>query len=176
MGGDFWTYLSRLELIGFFAGYPLVYALVHVLSKSVPGKKTFFARLLLALPLSYALCGTLYLGLQLKNMYPDYSPAAWGAVFSQWLKIWGLLALLFWLPFFRNKSVWSLVHSLVVFFFLVKDLWMHLNDDLGREFIKNDMMLFTGSLLLHAGTLLVTILLYHIYSLSVKFLRNRPNR
>lgn len=155
MGNDLIAYIERLELMAFFSAYPLFYALIRVLSTSF--RIGFFAdgKAARLLPVTYALCGTLYLGLQMRNMYPDFTATHLSGLFSSWLKIWGLLALLFWIPFFQKKPFLSLLHGLVFFFFLLKDLYLHLVNKTAKEIVKNDMKIFTDSLLLIAVVFIV---------------------
>ena len=97
MGDDFFSYLQQLELMAFFSAYPLFYAIVNVIFGN--SKKEIFVRLPSLLPYGYALVGVLYLGLQLKNIYPDYSfENISSSVQQPLLTIWALLSLLFWIP------------------------------------------------------------------------------
>ena len=73
MNTSFFEYLQKLELMVFFSGYPLLYTIIFFIAGSKPLRNNFKERIVSLLPLSYALVGTLYLGLQLKNLYPDYS-------------------------------------------------------------------------------------------------------
>ncbi len=166
MGDDLVSYIERLEMMAFFAGYPLIYAMVNVIAGGRPHKLFSFAtRLVKLLPFAYALTGTLFLGLMLKNVYPDYSLKNIAEQFqTSYLRIFGLLSVLFWIPFFSKKPVFSLLHSLVFFFFLLKDLFMHLTSATGNEVIKNDMKIYTDSLLLNMGTLAVIAILYLLLS------------
>ncbi len=160
MGNELLAYFERLELMTFFTGYPLIYALVQVLAGNGAKKGNYFLNKLIALrPLAYALSGTLFLGLILKDLYPDYSFKNIADQFHlPFLKIWGVLSLLFWLPVFNKKPFYSLLHSLVFFFFLARDLYMHIVSSAGKEIIKNDMNIYTNSLLLNAGTLAFVVI------------------
>lgn len=166
MDNSFFTYLQQLELIAFFSGYPLLYAFTIFLtgnSKSNPGIKKRIASLL---PFAYALTGTLYLGLQLKNLYPNYSIENIKLLMLQpFLIIWGLLSLLFWIPALSKKPILSLLHSLVFFFFLTRDLFLHtFQSNADKNVIRNDMKIYTDSLLLNLGTFtLILILSFFIY-------------
>jgi hypothetical protein len=164
MNNDLMAYIERLELMAFFAGYPLIYAIVQVIA----GRKKpapFINRLVKLLPFAYALSGTLFIGLLLKNLYPDYSIKNIAQQFQYpYLKIWGLLALLFWLPVFSKKPLFSLLHSLVFFFFLLKDLYIHITSHTGKEVIDNDMKIYTDSLQLNAGTLAATLIVYYLFN------------
>lgn len=160
MGTEFFFYVERLELMAFFSGYPLLYALVNVLAaQQKPGH--FLVSLKMLLPYAYALTGVLFLGLVLKNMYPDYSLANISAQFkNSWLRVWGLLALLFFIPFFAKKPVLSLLHSLVFFFFLIKDLIVPNAEAAFADVVKNDMKIYTDSLILNCISLTVIVVIY----------------
>lgn len=161
MGDNFFVYLERLELMIFFSGYPLIYMLVHVLADTGWAKKLLKKDITGVLPYAYALVGVLYLGLQLKNLYPDYSFEHISiAAESPLLKIWGLLALLFFLPFFAQKPFYSLMHSLVFFFFLLRDLWLNIFQKSDGTALKNDMNIYTYSLLINLAAFIVVILVY----------------
>ena len=120
---SFFAYMQRLELLAFFSGYPLVYTVVVFIAGGRPPGNKFKRRMGSLLPFAYALVGSLYLGLQLKNLYPDYSIEYITLTMQQpYLMIWGLLSILFWIPTLAKKTVLSLLHSLVFFFLLVIDL------------------------------------------------------
>jgi hypothetical protein len=159
MGNDFWSYLERLELLAFFSAYPVVFALFHVIAGY--GKKGITKKIPSLLPYAYALIGILYLGLQLKNLYPDYSIEHIKAGMEQpVLKIWALLSILFFIPALSKKPVISLLHSFVFFFFLLKDLLSHLFGNGDKNIVSNDMKVYTDSLLINAGALLVIVIFY----------------
>ena len=153
-------YLQQLELMAFFLGYSLLYAVILVFAgNKEPGNK-FKSRLVPALPLSYALLGTLYLGLQLKNFYLSYSFGNSGlAIHHPYLMIWGLLAILFWIPSFRKKEVLSLLHNLVFFFMLVKDILMQISSSVDENILKNDMRIYTVSFLLNLAAFILMVIL-----------------
>ena len=122
-------------------------------------------RLVFLLPFSYALLGTLYLGLQLKNLYPDYSLENMKLTMQDpYLKIWGLLVMLFWIPALRKKPVLSLLHSLVFFFFLIRDLFLNFFHSTDKNVLRNDMKIYTDSLLLNACAFSAIILIYFLIS------------
>ena len=73
MGNSFFEYLQQLELMAFFSGYPFVYTVAIFIFGDRQLKNNFKIRIVSLLPFAYALTGTLYLGLQLKNLYPHYS-------------------------------------------------------------------------------------------------------
>src|SRR5579872_1741059 len=93
--------IARFELILFFSGYALVYCFVHVLSPSAPvgASGSFLSRLRAVSPYVYASLGTLYLGLECRALFPDYSLTHIHLIFKDYYpKIWGISAVLFWLP------------------------------------------------------------------------------
>src|SRR5438105_3986940 len=134
MDDSFFVYLQQLELIAFFSGYPLIYAVILFIAGMQKSQKNFTKYVVSLLPFAYALVGTLYLGLQLNKLYPDYSIENIKLTISQpWLVAWGLLSVLFWIPALARKKVLSLIHSLVFFFILLLDLlqstashWKHI--------------------------------------------------
>jgi hypothetical protein len=161
--------LQQLELLAFFSGYPLIYSLVRVAAgnrsrvaagnrsrvaaDNRPGEGSFRGRLTLQLPSAYALLGTLYLGFRLKNLYPDYSFGHISWVIRQnYLQVWGILAILFWLPALRQRPALSLFHSLLFFFFLVYDLVrQYFNAAAPIDIVRNDMTVYTVSLVINLG-------------------------
>ncbi len=156
-------YIERLQLMGFFAGYPLIYALVNVLASEQSKKDLFINRVFRQLPLAYALSGMLFLGYVLNSIYPDFSAEN---ILKQltFIKIWGLLSILFWIPLFSKKPVISLLHSLVFFFFLIRDLFLHLTSMIGIDMIKNNMSVFTDSILLNTANLAIIVILMSLIS------------
>ncbi len=125
------------------------------------------------LPYAYALIGTLYLGMVLKNLSLGFSIRNLYAQFQvPFLQIFALLAVLFWIPLFSKKTVFSLIHSLVIFFFLLKDIFMQLRLPQGKEIIHNDMKVFTDSLLLNLITLIFITLMYFLSLLYFEMQKN----
>lgn len=163
MDNNFFTYVDRMELLAFFSGYPLVYSMIIWIGGNVPSKMGIRSRMPSWLPYSYALVGTLYLGLQLRSLFPDYSFVHIRQSFQQPnLKIFGLLSLVFWIPAISRKKVWSLMHSLVFFFLWVKDLSYQqlLETSYDGHPARNSMIIYTVSLIVNLGTLaVITILL-----------------
>jgi len=164
MDDSFFAYLQQLELIAFFSGYPLIYALVVVFAGNQDEKNKFKTRITSLLPFAYALVGTLFLGFQLKKLYPDYSFEHLKLTMQQpWLIIWGLLSLLFWIPAIAKKRVLSLIHSFVFFFFLAKDLFVKLFfPSMNNGVLRNDMHLYTSSLLLNLGAFAFIVFIHFL--------------
>lgn len=161
MNSDFTSYIDHLELIAFFAGYPVIYSIILVLNGE---HRAFLKKLVALLPYAYALTGTLFMGFIAREFFSD--PMNNFASFFQnsYLRIWGLLAVLFWLPAFNKKPVYSLLHSLVFFLLLLIDFFQYINSTGGRDMIKNDMRVYTDSLLLNTSTLAVIAIIYFIMS------------
>lgn len=159
MADNFFAYLEQLELMGFFAGYPILYALVMVLA----GNEVFRKRLRItpagALSVTYAIVGTLYLGMQLRILYLNAQTTGYQfAGYFSLLRIWGLLAVLFWLPVLRKRPGLALLHSLVFFLLLARDLVVHLlrfSDK--QDAIRNEMSVYTDSLLLNLGVFIIVL-------------------
>ena len=165
MDNSFFAYLQQLELMAFFSGYPLLYAIIVFIASQTMMKNSFAKRLVAALPFAYALLGTLYLGYLLKSLYPDYSIKNIKALIQQpYLVTWGLLSILFWIPALAKKKVLSLIHSLVFFFILLKDILSRFPGSGENSIIKNDMNVYTTSLLLNIATLAFILLLSFLFS------------
>jgi hypothetical protein len=174
MEGGFFAYLQRLEMLVFFSGYPLIYYVVQWIAGGKVKKGSFRSRLNSLLPWAYALLGTLYLGLLLRNAYPDYSVSyVKHKIQEPYLTLWGLLSLIFWIPAFKHKPVYSLFHSLVFFFFLVKDIgyaFFKLTTD--NHIVRNDMNIYTISLVLNGVSLAFISMIVFLFSHFRKILRS----
>jgi hypothetical protein len=161
MNTNFIRYLDQLELLVFFSAYPLLYTVITVLfgNKQIGNKFKIPA----LLPCGYALTGIFYLGLQLKNLYPDYSfEYLRGAITP--LKLLALTSLLFWFPLFSRRPLISLLHSLIFFSLLAKDLLLHaLEQEVDKETIRNDMKVFTVSLLLNTASLIIIFVFTYLW-------------
>ena len=174
MDNSFFAYLQQLELMAFFSGYPLIYAVTLFFAGNQEVRDNFKSRTVSLLPFAYALVGTLYLGLQLKNLYPDYSFEHLKLTIQQpWLISWGLLSMLFWIPVLNRKPFLSLIHSLVFFFFLIKDLFLQLTASAAdNDVVRNDMKIYTVSLLLNLGALILIVLLSFMFTYFKKRLKS----
>jgi len=170
MDNNFFAYIERLELMAFFSGYPLLYAAILFIAGNHQSKNNFKSKMVSLLPLAYAMIGTLCLGLLLKNLYPDYSPESIKMKTQQpYLIIWALLSLLFWIPRFRKKTILSLVHSLVFFLFIAWDLIIHtFRSSADKSVVKNDMKIYTDSLLLNLGAYAFILLLFFLFAYNKK--------
>jgi hypothetical protein len=159
MEDTLFVYIERLQSMGFFSGYPVVYAFV-IFFAGLKHRRIadLVSRWIKLLPVSYALTGTLFVGFILKSRFQDYSFEASEFELS-FFTIWGIMSILFWFPLFRKKTLFSLLHSLVFFSLLARDLFIHLTSGSGKEVIKNDMQVYTDSVLLSIATLLLIVLL-----------------
>ena len=166
MDTSFFAYLQHLELMAFFSGYPMLYALILFIAGNKQAGNNFKKRIISLLPYVYPLVGTLYLGLQLKKLYPDYSFENIKLTIQQpWLMIWGCLSILFWIPALGKKTFLSLLHSLVFFFFLARDLFLQLSASaVDKSIVKNDMNVYSNSLLLNTAVFALILLLSFVFS------------
>lgn len=167
---DIAAYIQHLEVLAFFAGFPLVYAIVQLLASSFPNTaRSLFPAMRKLLPLGYALTGTLFLGLIMRNIAPGFSYENIIQQFRQpLLQIWALLSLLFWIPVFNRKPFYSLAHSLIIFFFLVKDLAAYITSSQENDLIRNDMRVYTDSIFINSATLLIVLLISKLLSFRRK--------
>ena len=165
MDSNFLKYLEQLELIAFFSGYPLIFSIVVSWAASKKSEGGFRKKAGSVLPFSYALVGTLFLGLQLRNLYPDYSLINIGQkIHLPYLKIWALSSMFFWVPAL-GKRVWiCLLHSLIFFFLILRDFYSQfagLTTD--RNILQNDMKLYADSLLLNGAAFAIVALICYFF-------------
>ena len=166
MGPGLLSYIGRLELVAFFTGYPIVFLAVQIIGeittrKWAVGLKST-ARLL---PFGYALVGTLYLGLVLRNLYPNYFPLHFTDQLEQnLLKLWGLSAILFWIPAVSRKKIISFFHSLFFIYLLVEDFLWQSHAGTTNDVLRNDMHMYTVSILLNTGAFAAIAILHFVVS------------
>ena len=160
MGNSFFYYIERIELISFFAGYPLIYAFIHLLVSLQKPEQTIVKHTwVILLPYAYALTGSLFIGFVIDNMNGNYAKENVIAQFSSFIKIWGFLSLVFWIPLFAKNPVYSLLHSMVFLSLVIKDFFIPNFNNTIQKTISTDMTVYTISLILNLGTLLVMGLL-----------------
>ncbi|HNP22808.1 MAG TPA: hypothetical protein PKM63_15545 [Panacibacter sp.] len=151
MGSDFLAYLQMLEFIAFFAGYPLIYTILRYLSAQKNNAAIFFSKIYEFLPSTYAIAGTLYIGLQLKNIYPDYSlENVIRTIQHPAIAIWAVSTVAFALTVIAKKSFLSLLHSLVFFLLFAIEIangYSNMSTDGSR--LHNTMNIYTASLLFY---------------------------
>jgi len=162
MGDGMIEYLQQLEMMAFFSGFPLIYAIVIVTTGYLQKKPDLKKKLTSLLPYTYAIVGTLFIGLQIRNFYPNYDfENIKNSILHPFLFLWAGLSILFYLPMINKRIVLSLLHSLVFFFILLKDLFMNISQTSGEDnsIVRNDMKIYTDSLLLNTGVYFLTILI-----------------
>jgi hypothetical protein len=159
MDNSFAAYLLYLELVIFFSGYPLCYALLEFISGKI---KSLQAELFLSY--SYAFSGTLYIGLQFRKWYYASSYHELQLFELQpFLTAWAFLSLLFWLPFFRRKAWMALLHSFVFFFLFLRNLFSQVSGDSPNDdMLRNNMKIYSISLLLHSCIFLLVLFFFYI--------------
>jgi hypothetical protein len=99
MDNDIFSYLARLEIMVFFVGYPIIYALVYFLASEFGNKpKAIISQVKELLPFGYAVSATLFLGFIIKKIYVGYElGVSVNKLEHPFLILFGLLALLLWL-------------------------------------------------------------------------------
>lgn len=173
MGSSFSDYLNQLELMLFFSGYPFVYLIIIFIYGYRKINRTSSLKIKSFLALSYAFVGTLYLAMRLYNnlFAPHYTKIEEMSNYS-FLSIWGILSTLFWIPFFNKRFYLSLIHSLVFFLFLLKDLLyeaLKISDNF--DVIRNDMNIYSLSILLNFISFLFILLLVKLFSRNKRIFR-----
>jgi hypothetical protein len=164
MDNSFFAYLQQLELMVFFSGYALVYTSTLFIASYTKTGNAFTHRLVLTLPYSYAMLGTLYLAYMLSVLYPDYSiENITLQIQSPWLVAWGFLSICFWIPLLAKKKFLSLLHSLVFFFLLLRHLLSQFIAPAGNSFVKNDMQVYTTSMILNILSLVFLVMLSFLF-------------
>lgn len=155
MGADLLTFFQRFELLAFFAGYPLLYTLIKLTSTIRRPATWFDWQKYAALPgITYALLGTLFLLFLIWRAFPSGNIA----IFA--LRGWGVTAILFWIPRLRKFPVFCLLHSLVFFGLIVRDIIRDLSTLSGRDLIHNDMTILSLSFLLNSTVFLSMFLVF----------------
>ena len=175
MDTSFFQYLRHLELIGFFSGYPLLFVIVIFFSGNKHVKKIIAEKSKQLLPFSYAVVGFLFLGMELRNLYPDYSyDNIVSSVHVPFLTVWGLMSILFLIPFLRKNPILSLLHSLVFFILLAKNSIQVLDTTNGDQSqLKNYISVYSDSLILNFSIyVLMLLLLCLLLFLRKKNLKN----
>jgi hypothetical protein len=160
MFDSIFAYSEWVELESFFSGYLLVYAIIYLVASNRKDTNFIKSTLLPKSPLAYAFAGTLYWGLLLKNAYPDYTiDHLTAGIQLPYLRIWGLLSILFWIPLLRKKAAFSLLHSSVFFFLLMKSLFLQLvASSPGNDAARNNMKIYSVSILLNLAALILVTL------------------
>src|ERR1041385_675518 len=162
---------ERLEMLAFFAGYPLVFYVIYFFAGKTLQRPVLKHRAIYLFPLAYALLGTSYWGLQLRNWYPEYQiKDILSNTYYIYSKIWALLAIIFWIPFFFKRPFLSVFHSLFFFVLLLRDVFTQLLfHDQDIHTLRNEMKVYTVSLLLNLFALAIVLMFY----LLIDYMKNK---
>ncbi len=166
MDENIFAYFELLEVMAFFAGYAIVYALWHVLADIGNNRFSDWARSVLPLlPLSYVLTGLLFLGYLIKGVILVNNQVD-GPIHINipTLHYVGLLSLLFWIPFLKKRAWLSLLHSLFFFSYICIDLVKYMRNKIGVEILQNDMKVLLDGVLISLFSLACLILLNYVRS------------
>lgn len=157
MDHTFFAYLQQLEILAFFSGYAPVYLVVQRVV-SLPGiNESFKKRVQLLLPYTYAIAGTLFLGFELKNNFPNFSIARFmERVQDSFLFYWSLLPLACWVPVVRRYPFLSLLHSFAYLLVMIREfVFSGGNAYQNNHFTGNYMRIYSISMLAYLMILLV---------------------
>ncbi len=168
MDTGFLSYLQQLEIFAFFSGYALLFLVVRSISLSGKLPPAAANRIMWVLPYSYAIMGSLFIGLQAKNLYPDYSMQHLQQMVQHpFLFYWAILTVMFWVPLLSRKPVFSFLHSLIFLGFMVWDVMIQFTaSQTDLSIVRNDMRIYAISFAANG-------LLFGI-SLAVSFLLKKP--
>ncbi len=170
MGSSIFVYIRQLEMLVFFSGYPLVYYLIRFFVRNKSLKLVGKRELVSILPYAYALIGTLYTSLLIKNLYDGYAVKNnTHQIQEPYLVIWALLSMLFWVPAISRRQILSILHSLVFFSLILKDLFVQLtgiNPD--PNILRNDMNVYSVSIFLNLSALILLTLFSLLFPVRKK--------
>ena len=100
----------------FFSNYVIVYAISHLLAKNKNWNTFIKTKIYPLLPLAYAFVTTCFWTILLYQYSFNY---IWKTIMAEipakLIIVWSLLGLLFWLPLFRKKNYFCLLHSIPFF-------------------------------------------------------------
>ncbi len=161
---SFFAYLERLEVFGFYGGYPLLFVIALIVAGPPAGRNSSKRRLIRSLPYAYALTGTCYAIMIVTGSWPQVDATLISTMQEPWLRIWALLALLFWFRPFNRIPVLSLLHSLVFFYFLVRDLLFYSVGKMDKDLIRKEMKVYGDSLLIILAALVFIYALFTLLS------------
>ncbi len=164
-------YLQQLEQLAFFSGYPLVYALIAAIKSKKVNSTSITNKAFNLLPVVYAIDGILYVGLLLRNFYPNYSYEYLSSQIQiPFFVFWAVSSILFFIPWLRKITVLSLLHSLVFFYVIIKNYYIQLTAiETDKTVLKNYMNVYIDSLLLNSIILILLLLI----SYSINFIRRK---
>ena len=157
MGDSLIKYVEWVEVQTFFSGYILVYVLVLWGNNYLHLTRFFKNNLLKKLPLAYALTGTFYLCFQLKNAVPDFE------LHFSFLKVWGFISVLFWIPALQRKPVYSVLHNSIFFLLMLYDSCVQLFSPSGSSnYAVNNMKIYLISFLINLTTIMIIYVIFLI--------------
>ena len=164
MWNDLSEFASWVELETFFSGYLFVWMII-LLVTSLSTKATLGKKLLTSLPKAYALVGTFYLALQLKNAYPDF---AIKNIFTDtrytYLKIWAILSICFWIQALNKKTIFSILHNLVYFILMIIAIYINFfSGSYDENMAINNIKILVASIAINVAALLIVISITRIY-------------
>ncbi len=164
MDNNLFAYLDLMMMLVFFSGYPLIYLFIRVIAGLKPVEEFLDKNYSFLLPYSYALTGLLYTGLLLNNLFPLHSIDKFKSTFElSFLQIWAFTSLLFLISYFNRKPLISLFHSLVFFFFIIRNLALYIAGSTAIEVIKNDIRVYSYSILINLTSFIVIVIIYLIF-------------
>ncbi len=153
-------YMEWIMLETLFSGYLLVFSLLYIVS-AYQGERGFFKRRIMPLlPLTYALMGTIFWGLQLKigHSYNTFQHFVFSLQYP-FLHGWALVSILFWIPFLRKRPILSALHSSIFFGLMVKDMFVESPDKLvDNSSPGNDLKIYSASIGIYVTALLFLLL------------------
>lgn len=168
---DFFAYIEKLELIAFFAGFPLVYFLVMAYRNQLQSSKyAFFRKVPNQLSYGYAFTLLLYVGMKLYQQASSQDGFHLSNLFvgeNKLYILWAYVGLLCWLPFIKSKPIIALLHSLVFFFLFLFFLYLYINGEAEKSVLTNVTQLYFYSILLNLFSVLL------ITSLSILLSRRK---
>ena len=161
MGNEMITYLQQLEILAFFSGYPLIYAIAATIKSTARSGNSIKRRMFTLLPFAYAISGILYAGLQLRNLCPDLS---YDHISSEiqipFYAIWGFTSILFFLPALNKKPFISLLHSSIFFYLMAKNYYLEISgSETDPTVLKNYMKIYFDSIILNIAIIIALLII-----------------
>lgn len=155
MDYDFLGNFEKFELMAFFSGYAIMYLLMNGVWR---GDRLFGVSKARLLSYCYVLTATLFLGYTARKLFMGSVTDIQPHFYHPYLYIFGLLAILFWIPALNRRSFLMLVHSLVFFAMIPLDIISYSRDLIKREQVRNDMNILTISVILNVSTTFIAFL------------------
>lgn len=165
------TYLQQLEILAFFSGYPIVYAITAALKNPGSGRNGIVNKAFYLLPIVYVFLGLLYIGLLLRNFYPNYSfELIKYQIQIPFYVCWAISSLFFIIPWLRSRPFICLLHSLIFFYLIVRNFYLQLSaPETDKNVLRNHMNIYFISIMFNI--LILTVLL--LISYFIQRLRKR---